>query len=188
MAKLAAQGLGNTDIAAIVGYSSTRISSLRGYPAFKELVAHYETAFQIHLTDMRERLEAIGLMSHEILLERLMDEPETLTTKELTAIIQISADRTGHGPSSTLNVNSGALTPNEREELRNASPRGPIIDVQSRPAGGAGSPLGPASDEGSIPATATEEGREAGGAPTRAGSGPGPSLVPVPAVRAVAGV
>ena len=112
IARLMAQGLRNTDIAAITGYSQSRLSILKGDPAFEELVAFYtknaEAIKDAAFAGVQEKLAAVNHEAIEELHERLLDQPEAINTDQLLDIVKATSDRTGHGPatkSTNVNVN-----------------------------------------------------------------------------------
>ena len=113
MARLAAYGFTNKEIAANTGYTKERIGQLLGSPAMKELVAVYES--RIEEKDV-ENLDAFLSLktSNMIAAERhiadhiaeLDDVGELLPVKTALAISADGADRTGYGKRTTnLNVN-----------------------------------------------------------------------------------
>lgn len=132
LAKLIAQGHKNVVISEISGYSLTRIQILKDDPQFKELVEHYTTVEdETHLAsraDFHERLAALGFDSIETLHQRLLDEPEAFAVGELLKVVEATADRTGHGKTSTQNLNIQSLTLDARDlaDIRNgADPSAP---------------------------------------------------------------
>lgn len=96
-------------ISAITGYSPARVHQLKADPLFQELLSHYERVeaelYKDARADMHARLSAIGFDSIETLHERLLENPDGFTNKELLAIVEATADRTGYGKTSTLNAN-----------------------------------------------------------------------------------
>lgn len=114
LAKLVAQNLPNVTISEITGYSPARISVLKDDPQFQELVKHYSEieneAYTQSRADFHERLAALGFDSMEALHQRLLDEPETFTPKEMLQILEATADRIGHGKTSTHNLNVASVT------------------------------------------------------------------------------
>lgn len=112
IARLMAQGLRNTDIAAVTGYSMSRLSILKADPAFQELMAHYAEGVADTKAEAfagaQEKLAAVNHDAIEELHERLLDTPETVSTDQLMDIVKLASDRTGHGPqskSTAINVN-----------------------------------------------------------------------------------
>lgn len=113
IARLAAAGLSNKEIAARCGFSPNRISSLRNSPAMVELIAHYQglmTESWLESLDGFHSLTTQNMMiaTRQIsdTLERADDEDSPLPIRELMSIISDGADRVGHGKKSTVvNVN-----------------------------------------------------------------------------------
>jgi hypothetical protein len=113
LARLAASGLTNLDIAARSGRSLASIVILKQDPAMIELIEHYRGL----LTESwRESADAYYdlIYSNQLKAERQiadkLDEAdergELLPTRELIAIARDAADRTGYGKRSTnVNVN-----------------------------------------------------------------------------------
>jgi len=104
IARCIAQGLPNTEIMVITGYSASRISILKGDPSFQELVAFYKEqnneAYTEAATDATAKLVAVRNDALDELSDRLNDEPEKIATETLLDFVKITADRTGHGPAS----------------------------------------------------------------------------------------
>lgn len=112
IARLMAQGLQNVDIAAITGYSQSRLSIIKADPAFEELISFYKesvsTIKDAAFAGAQERLAAVNADALEELHERLLDSPETINNDQLLDIVKAASDRTGHGPqskSTSVNVN-----------------------------------------------------------------------------------
>lgn len=107
VAQLLAMGQRPKDVAFKTGYSQSRISILQADPAFKELLSSYE-AEQINLSyDVKERLRTLSMESIDLIQIRLDEDPEQFTNKELMTLAELSLDRTGHGKSSTVQVELG---------------------------------------------------------------------------------
>ena len=130
IARLIAQGEKGMVISEITGYSQARISILKSDPQFAELVSFYESlegeAHSLSRADFHQRLADVGFDSIELLHERIVDDPDSITTAELLKIVEASADRTGHGKTSTVNTNNATvvLTAEELANIRaNAAPR-----------------------------------------------------------------
>ena len=107
LARLIAEGKEPVDVSAITGYSTGRIRTLQSDPAFCELVAHYETGVVQAVADVQAQITHIALAAAQRLQEKLDDESEKFTTKELREISTAMLDRAGHGPTSksVLTVN-----------------------------------------------------------------------------------
>lgn len=113
IARLAAYGFDNKQIAAHTGYTRERVGQLLGSPAMKELVAVY--AAQVEAQE-REELDAYMSLktSNMVAAERhiadhiaeLDEAGELLPLKTALAISADGADRTGYGKKDTrVNVN-----------------------------------------------------------------------------------
>ena len=113
VAKLLARGERQAVIHEITGYSASRISILQNDPQFADLVEHYseieEEAHVVSRADFHEKLSNLGHDSIGVLHQKLLDEPESFTPSELLKIVEASADRIGHGKTSTVNTNNAHL-------------------------------------------------------------------------------
>lgn len=106
LARCLASGMSTTDTCAITGYTGSRISILKDDPAFKELVAFYQTAKAEAVQDLSTKLTEVAREAVGILQDRMELEPESLDAGTLLDLAKFGADRTGHGPQSrTTNVN-----------------------------------------------------------------------------------
>lgn len=105
LAKLVAEGKENAEISAITGYSPNRISVLKKDPAFSELVTHYEQYIIEAEANIHAQIQHIALTAMQHLQERLDEEPEKFSIKDLQSLANNGLDRIGYGPSSKLNVN-----------------------------------------------------------------------------------
>ena len=94
-------------MAALTGYSVSRISILQNDPAFQELLASYADDVQGEWVDQEAQLVSLSSDAMAVLADKLEDEPEAFTPGTLIEIAKLGADRTGHGPQSktTNNVN-----------------------------------------------------------------------------------
>lgn len=93
LARLLASGMKDSDAAIVTGYSASRVSILKSSPAFQELYSLYQG-------DVRENhatiLEHIAGVSRDVLLEirdRIEDQPESFSNRELLAILTETMDR-----------------------------------------------------------------------------------------------
>lgn len=98
IAKMMAAGCANVEIAAVVGMHQSRISILRGDPAFQELLAHYESVEEEVWQDVRERAAQLGMTAAEVIQDRLIEEPDGIGTKTLLDIMSRGLDYGGHKP------------------------------------------------------------------------------------------
>lgn len=109
LARMLATGHEQEEISAVTGYCTSRISILKSDPSFANLVSYYEgleaEEHERYTADMHKRLAALGFDTIEVLHERMIENPESFTAKDLIAAVELVADRTGHGKSSTVNHN-----------------------------------------------------------------------------------
>ena len=101
LARSLASGVGPGDAAMIHGYDPARVSILQGDPAFKELIAFYTEKIDAAFADVAERMSGLARDSMDVLQERLEDDPDGFTNKELLAIMDSMHDRIGYGKQST---------------------------------------------------------------------------------------
>ena len=111
-------------------YSQSRMSVLLADPAFKELVTHYQVMVHEKFVDFQEKLSELALDAALILQSRMEDKPEDLSDALVLQILQVGADRTGHGPSQKTEVNvkvglaNRLLSANERsQKARDITPQ-----------------------------------------------------------------
>lgn len=110
IARLIATGAPQHEIAAITGYSQSRISILKSDPAFQELVEHYrkialDAAAEI-TADRAVKMAALHDLIVEEKLTRLEESPESIDHETLDKWDRTAADRTGMGPQTkSMNVN-----------------------------------------------------------------------------------
>lgn len=108
LARSLASGVKPAEASIITGYSTSRISILQADPAFKELVQFYRENANLAYADLHERMGVLALDAAETLLERLNDDPDSMSSGFLLDLMKTLADRTGHGPqtkSTNVNVN-----------------------------------------------------------------------------------
>lgn len=98
IAKLLADGIKQVEVSALTGYSQSRISILKGDPAFQELIEYYKTQKEAIYHDVHQRLSTLGLTAVEELQQRLEEAPEKLSNREVKEIAELALDRTGMGP------------------------------------------------------------------------------------------
>lgn len=133
VAQLLARGMPEGLVATITGYTSSHISTLKNNPAMQELIAHYRGPdFQLSQI-IHQKLQEAAFGSLEKLSEKL--EAGELDANELLALAKLGFDRSGHGPTSTVNTNSEhrVVDVAKLAELHQAarnSERKNIIDVE----------------------------------------------------------
>lgn len=109
LALLLAQGYDPITVSAMTGYSPERISALRSRdPSFMNLIAHYVKVGQLAAVNMAEVASDTGVAMLDELRTRMEIAPESFSNGDLIRGAQALMDRTGHGPSRTLNVNDYA--------------------------------------------------------------------------------
>lgn len=100
LAELLVQGLENNEIAFVTGYDPAYISKLQSDPAFAELVSNYALVRKELFVDVIERMKRLGLDSLDALQEKLHDENETWTKRELmemAELLLIKGQQVGQG-------------------------------------------------------------------------------------------
>lgn len=130
LARLLAEGRKQVEVSAITGYSPSYISSIQNDPAFKNLVAYYKGQVEETFTSVHERLAALSMLSAEELQQRLTENPEEFTVRELNELLSLSADRTGFGPQSrnvNLNVNVDLAARLEKARVRSGLGEGSYV-------------------------------------------------------------
>lgn len=99
LARALASGMSESEASFAVGISLSRVSILKQSPAFAELLEFYRKDVQALYMDMHDRLKTIAMDSAQILMDRLEDEPDKISTGQLMELVKMGADRTGFGPS-----------------------------------------------------------------------------------------
>ena len=138
MAQLLAAGYREYEVAAMMGYSPSRISVLKADPAFAELISFYRERREEIELDMHERLQRLALDAAQELSERLNENPDGVSTSQLMEVIKLGADRTGHGPSSSLTVRSFSLSAEDLRKLKeevDGSARGRVLPKEDQEPG-----------------------------------------------------
>lgn len=110
LARCLASGMSEGDAAITCGYVLSRVSILKGDPAFEELLAFYRQDVQGKYLDMHGVLAGLSLDAAMELRERLeadaQADEKTISVGQLVELTKLGADRTGFGPqSSQINVN-----------------------------------------------------------------------------------
>jgi hypothetical protein len=145
LARTLAEGYTNVEASALTGFSPSRISILAQDPAFKELVAFYRARVDASHADVIERMKHVSMDALTEIQDRLHESPESFKVGELLEIMSRGFDRSGYGPSSTVNHQGEVLHSHdiqkimqEAEELQNVRTRnqspGQIIEGSAREA------------------------------------------------------
>lgn len=108
-ARLLAGGESPSAVAFATGYTRENITLLQTDAMFKELVNSYRRDIEREFLDTAEELAGLSLDATQTLRDRLEADPNNFTNKELIQLGQFAADRSGHGPASSkeINVNVG---------------------------------------------------------------------------------
>ena len=122
LAKALASGMSDGEAAALVGYDPSRVSILKGSPAFRELMDLYRSRADAEFAEMHATLAGLSKDAALELRARLEEQPESLTIGQLLQTLQLAADRTGFGPTSkqetTVRVDLGARLEAARQRAR----------------------------------------------------------------------
>lgn len=105
LARSIAEGVRPGEAALTHRYSQSRMSILLSDPAFQELVAHYREIVNERFVDLQDKLAELSLDAAHILQARMEETPDDLSDALVLQILQVGADRTGHGPSQKTEVN-----------------------------------------------------------------------------------
>lgn len=135
LARMFAAGLRVQEIVPRSGYSLARVLTIKGDPAFQELVSKYrekiDEAFVDGVADFYELATTNMLKAERQIAEKLDEADENnefLPTKDLIAISRDAADRFGFGKKQTnVNVNVDFAAQLEKAIARS----GKVIDAQT---------------------------------------------------------
>ena len=129
LARALASGLSEGEAAALVGYDRSRVSILKGSPAFRELLDLYRDSADAQFAEMHATLAGLSKDAALELRRRLEEDPEELSVGQILETIKMGADRTGFGPSSkqetTVRFDLSARLEAARQRARDAQ----TIDV-----------------------------------------------------------
>lgn len=137
LARLIASGMPHGEAGAACGYVPSRVSNLLTDPSFKELVQFYRVSEQKEFRDTAARLTGLAHDAIDLLEERLNDDEERkkIPTPVVMKVVEMAADRTGHGPaSSTTNVNIHLGFADRLAEARRRAREAAQIDVTPKAA------------------------------------------------------
>lgn len=134
LAKCLAQGVSPGNASIMTGYSGSRISILKADPAFQDLIEFYRAEKDVAEANVLDRLSNLTLGVVSELEDRLENAPEDLKTRELLDIAVAGLDRTGHGPSSKVQVTTLTLTPEQMAKLSQGAhdPNVKIIEARAQ--------------------------------------------------------
>lgn len=128
LARQIAEGLKPREAAAIMGYNVSYVEGVLGAdPSFIELVEFYRQNLMRESRSNFDRLVELTGDASDVLLDRLENEPEKISTPQLMELVKLGADRTGLGPqSSTTTVSINA---NIAERMKAARESARLKDV-----------------------------------------------------------
>jgi hypothetical protein len=120
LARLIAAGVPGEECHLQTGYTTSRQQMLKKDPAFQELISYYKTQLDTKYELMNERLGALSMDVVTEIQERLEESPENFTNNELNSLLELSLDRTGHGPTSNIKHTAlvGLVTSEQIEALK----------------------------------------------------------------------
>ena len=151
IARLAAAGLNNIEVADRVGYTRERVGQLLASPAMQELVAQYRNRIDERYDVQVDAYFALAtqnmIAAERHLSDRIaeLDENgELLSVREALAVSRDAADRFGYGKKETrLNVNvdfaarlESAIKRSDQALTAPASERGPVTQPPTVPVPG----------------------------------------------------
>ena len=119
LARCLASGMTMAEASLATGYSPSRISILQQDELFQNLLKFYEEKGVDLFAATTEQIAGLTTEAITTLRQRLEDDPDKVSTKDLIAAAQLAADRSGHGPQST-NVN---IDVSLSERMKNARAR-----------------------------------------------------------------
>jgi len=121
------------EVAMITGYSASRLSVIQQSPAFKELVSLYKREVDIEFGSVLETLAGLSKEALSEISDRLEEEPEQFSLKDLRETAAMGLNRTGFPEAKSLetnlNVNFGTRLEAARKRAH-AAARGEIIDAE----------------------------------------------------------
>lgn len=89
VAQLLVKGIDEGEVAAITGYTQSRISFFKQDPAFCELLAYYATQREAVFVDTLERMKALGINALEELQRRLEEYPGKWANREIMEMAEL---------------------------------------------------------------------------------------------------
>jgi hypothetical protein len=105
LAKALVDGIPEGEAGIVCGYSASRVSILKADPTFRELMEYYKLGKEERYLELHDKIAGLGQDAVDELTVRLEDNPEDISIGQLLEISKMSLDRSGHGPSSSVEVN-----------------------------------------------------------------------------------
>ena len=119
-----AAGVRTGDVAAKYGLTPSRISILKGDGTFNDLVEFYRARGDAMFDLVHERLAGVAFDALEVIADRITDPDQAaeIDLSELTKLVQMTTDRTGHAPKrveeKNVNINFGDQLEAARQRAR----------------------------------------------------------------------
>lgn len=132
LARALASGQSPGQAAIFTGYSASRISILQDDPAFKELLTFYRSESDAATAQALARVTTMTLTAIALLEDRMENAPDDMRTRELLDVATAGLDRTGHGPSSKVQVTNLTLTAAEMAALAQAAQETNVRVIEGR--------------------------------------------------------
>lgn len=133
LARCLATGMSPAEASAVTGYDVSRISILRADPTFKELMAHYAEMKETAFADFQERAAIASIVALDLVVERMEDTPDDISTNQALEIVKTLADRTGHSPvqrvqNTNVNIDLGGRLAAARQRMQAARSDPSVIE------------------------------------------------------------
>lgn len=130
LARLLASGTTQKEASILVGYTQARVSIIANSPAFKNLLEFYKGEVQEQAATVLENLTGLGTDAINEIRDRLEEDPDEISTGELTKIVELTLDRTGHGKQTNINQ---TVTVDMGKRLAEARERAKLARMQVEP-------------------------------------------------------
>ena len=110
------------------------VSTLKTDPAFVELLSFYRERVDVSFEDTLSHIGGLAKDAVVELRDRLEEDPETFSNKQLLEILTAMADRSGNGPTSTqVSINTNLASRIDMARQRAKAARLASIDVDFIP-------------------------------------------------------
>lgn len=133
VARLLAAGTKPGEVSIITGLSLSRISILQNSPAMKDLIAIYRNEVEAEFAPVFENLAGMSQDAIGLIREKIEDEPESFSVKQLIDVAEMALDRTGHprvkDVNQTVNIDLSTRLESARKRARLAA-SGDIVDAE----------------------------------------------------------
>lgn len=136
LARLVAEGVKHVEISFITGYSTSHISILQNDPAFQELVEHYRSVAGAKFEALHERIASLGTDTIQEIHNRLNEKPDDFSVSALTELAKLTLDRSGFGPTKTVNQTSitAQVTAADLQRIRGQKTKGEVRQIGQKKA------------------------------------------------------